>query len=256
MNLRHGILPTILLAVLTLTPSALAVSSPAPAGAPVGKLGFFIGDVRCRAGVGPWAPARLDQVLGSGHELRTGKESRAELQLGQSVVRMGESTVLRLADLQVAEGRAEGGLQLLFGQLWSRLRGLGEAGLQVKSPTAVMAVRGTTFRAEAGADSSLSMWVYEGQVDMGGRRVLEGDVPEPARAEVAEPQAPTAAAAPRPVPGPFEITLDEWVRVTQGMRFTLRPDGRYALERIDEERDLLDDWVRWNQERDRTADHE
>jgi hypothetical protein len=37
------------------------------------------------------------------------------------------------------------------------------------------------------------------------------------------------------------------------MRFTLRRDGRYALEAIEARRDSLLGWVRWNQERDAAA---
>ncbi len=165
------------------------------------------------------------------------------------MVRLGERSQLRLADLKRKGEAAEGGLQLLFGQLWTRLRNLGKEGLELRSPTAVMAVRGTIFRAEAGRDSSLAMWVYESRVDMGGADREVGSKLGQA-APAAPAGEPRPAGGPRPVPGPYEITLDEWVRVTQGMRFVLRPDGRYALETFDAEQDRLDDWVRWNLARD------
>jgi len=231
------------------TTAAVPAASPSPAET-VGRLGFFLGEVRCRAGAGPWSPARLDQPLTTSHELRTGPESRAEVQLGSSVVRMGESSLLRLAGVKVKGRAASGLLDLLFGNLWSSLRGLGEGGLELRSPTAVMAVRGTVFRADAGADSSLAVWVYEGRVDTNRAAPLAGGEDRAAAAAAPGAPQPLPAGAPRPVPGPYEITLDEWVRVTQGMRLSLRPDGRYALERFDQERDRQDDWVRWNLERD------
>ena len=162
----------VLLAILLRVADAATAPSSTPA---VAKLGFFIGDVRCRTGAGPWSPAKLNQPLHAQQELRTGPESRAELQLGSSVVRLGERSVLRLADLKLKGDAAEGGLQLLFGQLWSRLRNLGDEGLELRSPTAVMAVRGTIFRAEAGVDSSVALWVYEGRVDMGNAHQKEED---------------------------------------------------------------------------------
>ena len=131
------------------------------------------------------------------------------------------------------------------------MRGLGGEGLQVRSPTAVMAVRGTTFRDEAAADSSLELLVYEGRVDAG-----PASPPTSGRADGAgagphgSAGAPAVSAGPKPVAGPFEITLDEWVKVTEGMRLRVRADGRFALQPMDREADAALDWVRWNQERD------
>ncbi|MDP2361371.1 MAG: FecR domain-containing protein [bacterium] len=214
----------------------------------VGSVSFYIGDVRWRTGEGPWQQARLELPLTAAHELRTGPESRAELKLGSSVVRLGEQSLVRLADLAVHEGAAEGGLQLVIGRIWSRLRGLGEGGLEVRSPTAVMAVRGTTFRAEAEADSSLALWVYEGRVDTGPPR--GGQVGSTPAAGSSGGAPVPVQGAPRPVPGPYEITLAEWVQVVQGQLLRLRADGRYAVEPFDPEGDRQEDWVRWNLERD------
>jgi hypothetical protein len=236
-------------AVLVLLGAWLAMAAaPSPAPTSLGRLSFFLGEVRVRSGAGPWSPARLDQPLTSAHELRTGSESRAELSLGASVLRMGENSQLRLAGLKVEEQSAQGSVALLAGQLWSRLRSLGGDGLQVRSPTAVMAVRGTVFRAEAAPDSSLDLFVYEGRVDAGPAHPSKAGTTQ--GASTVGGGAPGVAAGPRPVPGPYEITLDEWVKVTEGMRLRVRPDGRYALQTLDRDADRALEWVRWNLERD------
>jgi len=232
--------------------AAACLGGAAPAGpATVGRLTFFLGDVSVRSGTGAWSAARLEQPLTTAQELRTGAESRAELTLGSSVVRLGERSRLRLDGVRVEGEAAQGSLSLLAGQLWSRLRGLGGDGLQVRSPTAVMAVRGTTFRAEAAPDSSLDLVVYEGRVDAGpsdpSASARPGGSPAGGQGGAG---APGVAAGPKPVAGPYEITLDEWVKVTEGMRLRVRADGRFALQPMDREADRALAWVRWNQERD------
>jgi hypothetical protein len=237
-------------ATLLLVAACLSGAGPAAGPATVGRLTFFLGEVAVRSGTGAWTAARLDQPLTTAHELRTGAESRAELTLGASVVRLGERSRLRLDGVRVEGEAAQGSLSLLAGQLWSRLRGLGGDGLQVRSPTAVMAVRGTTFRAEAAADSSLDLLVYEGRVDAGPAHPSPSARSGGGAGSAGAAGAPGVAAGPRPVAGPFEITLDEWVKVTEGMRLRVRPDGRFALQPMDREADRALDWVRWNQERD------
>jgi len=90
--------------------------------------------------------------------------------------------------------------------------------------------------------------VYEGRVDAGPARPHEAV--QRKGASSASGGAPGVAAGPRPVAGPYEITLDEWVKVTEGMRLRVRPDGRFALQPMDAEADGALDWVRWNLERD------
>jgi len=221
---------------------------------PIGRISFYVGDVRLRGkDATTWDAVKLEQPLRQSDVLRTGGESRAELLFQDgSLVRMGEQSMLDLEEFQIEENRIQGKLQILFGRIWSNLRKVGQRSFEVQSPTAVMAVRGTTFRADAHRDSTFQMWVYEGKVDVNRRisvtpeaRSEPGVKPqtesEPGREKVPGPQ---------PVPGPYEVTLKEWLQVVGRMTFILQRDGIYRLKEFDPGSDALDPWVKWNHERD------
>ena len=91
----------ILWTAVLLVAACLGGAAPSAPLATVGRLTFFLGEVGVRSGTGAWSAARLDQPLTAAHELRTGPESRAELTLGSSVVRLGERSRLRLEGVRV-----------------------------------------------------------------------------------------------------------------------------------------------------------
>lgn len=231
--------------------AAASAVAEAPVAEVVGRVSFFVGEVELQADrQGPWTPVELQQGISSGQRLRTGSESRVELLFEDgSVVRLGEESLLDLSELAFDDQRLQGKAELLLGRLWSKLKKLGDRGLEVRSPTAVMAVRGTTFRAEAKPDTTVQLWVYEGRVDVnrrrqaGGRRA--GDGPPVAI------DAPVAVGGPVAVPGPHAVSLEDWLQVVGRMSFRLAADGTYQLEKFDDRKDAVDPWVAWNRSRDR-----
>ena len=62
--------------------------------------------------------------------------------------------------------------------------------------------------------------------------------------------APQQVAPPTQIPGPFEVSLDDWIRLVAGMQVNVRADGRYELFEFDREADAQLEFVRWNTERD------
>ena len=56
--------------------------------------------------------------------------------------------------------------------------------------------------------------------------------------------------APTQVAGPFEVTLEEWITLVEGMQINLRADGKYHMFEFDKEADAQDPWVQWNGEQD------
>ncbi len=226
---------------------------------PVGELTLYIGDIRVReAGQEVWVLPELNQPVHNGDAIRAGAESRAEVVLADNgVIRIGEQSIFEFEDMAHEDGELSGGGLLFFGRIWSRLRNLGDSGVQVRSPNAVMAVRGTTWRADAYTDSSLSVWVYEGRVDVNRREEQQQEASEDSiRIVPGQPAPPTRVPVqgPRPVPGPYQVTLQEWVQITEGMRLNVLPDGRYATSLINQSVDSSDDWVQWNQYRDEETD--
>ena len=56
--------------------------------------------------------------------------------------------------------------------------------------------------------------------------------------------------APTQVAGPYEVTLEEWITLVEGMQINLRSDGKYSMFEFDKEADSKDPWVMWNLEQD------
>ncbi len=224
----------------------------------IGKLSFFVGDVRIRpVGQSTWDKATLNQDVHNGASIRTGSESRVELKLiDNSVFRIGENSVLELNDLVLKEGKLSGKSSLPFGRMWSNMKKLSSKGVEVRSPNAVMAIRGTTFRADAHQDSSLSLFVYEGTVAVNLiDNVNDQQKTSPPPAENYQqpqggPPVPVNPPGIHPVPGPYEVTLEEWLQIVEGMKIYLKPDGKYEHGKFDIEQDRADDWVEWNMQRD------
>jgi hypothetical protein len=230
--------------------TAAELSAPAGERQQLGKVSIYIGDVRVRPmGREIWDKPGMEHPIYQGDALRAGPESRAEVTLSTGdVIRIGEQSIFEFDDLAIADGEVEGEANLPFGKFWSRVKSLGDDGMAVRSPNAVMAVRGTTWRADAGRDSSLSVRVYDGQVDV--NSLDEGGQIPPPPEPPPPPGQPQPIQAPTPVPGPYQVSLDEWVQLTAGGQLTLRPDGRFDTQQFDRQQDAEDPWVQWNQQRD------
>jgi hypothetical protein len=56
--------------------------------------------------------------------------------------------------------------------------------------------------------------------------------------------------APTQVSGPYEITLEEWVTLAEGMQINIRKDGKYSMFEFDQSADGDLDFVKWNKEQD------
>ena len=56
--------------------------------------------------------------------------------------------------------------------------------------------------------------------------------------------------APTEVAGPFEVTLEEWISLVDGMQINVRKDGKYHLFKFDQKTDAEQDFVKWNKEQD------
>ena len=50
--------------------------------------------------------------------------------------------------------------------------------------------------------------------------------------------------------GPYEITLEEWVTLAEGMQINIRKDGKYSMFEFDQSADGDLDFVKWNKEQD------
>jgi hypothetical protein len=90
--------------------------------------------------------------------------------------------------------------------------------------------------------------VYQGSVDVGPLWATQSDTSHPKQQKIFQP--PHEVPGPTQVPGPFEVSLDQWVRIVAGQQIEVRADGKYHKSKINEQIDQEDEWVRWNRQRD------
>jgi hypothetical protein len=225
---------------------------------PFGKITLPLGKVDLQNSLeGGWTRARPNQPVFEGNIIRTLQKSRCEITLtGGGKVRIGEQSELVLNQVSVRPMVKNFSANLKRGNIWvSAKAAFGEKkNISVRTPTAVAAIRGTKFRAKAGDDES-SVLVYDGRVDVNqAKNAIER------RKEMRKSLAPEKPkfklgpvkqiAAPTEVAGPFEVTLEEWISLVDGMQVNVRKDGKYHLFQFDQKADAEQDFVRWNKEQD------
>ncbi|MDP6396356.1 MAG: FecR family protein [Candidatus Marinimicrobia bacterium] len=191
--------------------------------------------------------------------MRTKPKSRAEITLnGGGKVRIAENSELELTEANVKPMQKDFNANLNKGKVWvAATAAFGEKkNVAVRTPTAVAAIRGTKYRANAGEEES-EVLVYEGKVDINTPENLK----EMRKKNMEETQKGFGAPkfklgpvqkieAPTQVAGPYEVTLEEWITLVEGMQINLRKDGKYYMFEFDKEADAQDEWVKWNSEQD------
>jgi hypothetical protein len=122
---------------------------------------FVNNDVQVkRSGEQAFAPLALNDLLYAGDEIKTGEASQASLATkGGAEVRLNQNSTFNIE----ASGRVREMLRLKMGQLWTRMLHK-MAKLEVRTPSAVCAVRGT--EADIEQRDLLTVKVYEGHVDV------------------------------------------------------------------------------------------
>ncbi len=215
----------------------------------IGKINFILGGMNdvtlMRAGQSSWQNVKLYSAICNGDQIKTNKQSRCETKLNdKSIIRIGENTTFAFHENQLNKNiRAE----IKSGRIWAYVKRLRiRSNFQVRTPTAVCAVRGTIYRIDA--DSSTRILVYQGSVDVGPVGTVQGDTSRSQEQRIFQP--PHEVPGPTQVPGPFEVTLDQWVRIVAGFQIEVRPDGKYHKSKINQQIDKEDDWVKWNRQRD------
>lgn len=220
--------------------ASLAVFQALPGLAQTATISFFIGEVSVKGpGLAPAAPAKLNQSLKKGDTVKTGAESRAEIALAdeRGVLRVAENSQLTLEALDRGK---QVDAQLGLGRIWLNIRKMAEdkGEVQVRSPVAAAAVRGTVYRMDVAADSTSLVRVYQGLVQVGW-------VPYQAFVPGQILQAPTEVA------GPQKISQTQWIEMIRaGQQVRLGRDRQAQVGQFDLAQDAQDAWVRWNQQRD------
>jgi hypothetical protein len=239
--------PAVAVAALVAAAALAARAAPtAPRVPSAGTITFLDGEASRLAG---GRSARLEKgaAIFQGDVIETARRTRVELTLAdRSVLRLGPLSRVELDAAAFGKGADDRRVsaRLRVGNVWAHVtRALGgEARFEVKTENAVAGVRGTTFRVDASKDKSCVVKVYAGSV-----AVAAGPLPRPQHGA-----AGAAGGARQQVPGPSEVTREQWERiVTSMMQVKVAADGSaaepetFALAEADE-------WETWNRERDAT----
>ncbi len=224
---------------------------------PFGKISLPLGKVDVSTADNKWSRAKPNQPVFEGNVIRTQVKSRCEITLtGGGKIRIGEQSELELNEADVKPMAKSFNANLKKGNIWvSAKAAFGEKkNIAVRTPTAVAAIRGTKYRAKAGDDES-SVLVYDGKVDVNQAKNYIEERKEK-RKGLAPKNTPfklgpvTEMKAPTQVSGPYEITLEEWVTLAEGMQINIRKDGKYSMFEFDQSADGDLDFVKWNKEQD------
>jgi len=194
--------------------------------------------------------------LQKNQEIRVAEKSRVELKFPDgTVMRFAERSTVKMDDI-LYDNKTESKkvkVGLTSGKLWASVKKLvtNDSKVEVRTTNAVAGVRGTVYRVNVEDDNSAVVKVYDGSVDVGG---------------IPKDQQPKAAAqgfsAPVPVSGPtqvaapyHEVSMEEWhVIVKSFQQVTISPKGVASQPQDFTPQQDMDDWVKWNQERDKAAE--
>ncbi len=202
-----------------------------------------------------WKPLTVGSLLSSEDEGRTGEKARIEIRLpDRSILRFDQRTHFKMKNLffDAQQGSREIKVEVPLGKTWANVRKAfgAKKTFEVASANAVAGVRDTIWRMNAEADQSTLIRVYEGTVEVYNPFVKPDYKPEEGGFK-----APREVRGPQEIPRPYaEVTKEQWEQIvlTQMMQVTVpavgSPGKPISFQAEDDQRE---EWVRWNQARDR-----
>ena len=242
--------------LLTFSILVFFVSDVNTAGKQFGKISLPLGKVEVQAtGVEAWEKAKPNRPVFEGDVIRTAPKSRAEITLqGGGKMRIGENSELELTAANVKPMAKNFSANLKKGNIFVSAKAVfGEKkSVSVRTPTAVAAIRGTKYRAKAGDDES-EVLVYDGKVDVNAAKNIIDERQEKRKSldPGSAPGKPKFTLGPvTEVSGPYEVTLEDWISLVEGMQINVRKDGKYHMFKFDQAKDGDLDFVQWNKELD------
>jgi ferric-dicitrate binding protein FerR (iron transport regulator) len=206
-----------------------------------------------------WKPLRVGSHLSLEDEGRTGEQSRVEIRLpDRSILRFDQKTTFKMRNLlfDSQDGSRVMRVDLPVGKTWANVRkAFGpKKTFEIASANAVAGVRDTIWRMNVETDRSTLIRVYEGTVEVYSPFVKPDYKPEETGF-----QAPREVRGPQEVPRPYqEVTKEQWEQIvlTQMMQVVVPAVGKPdAPTSFSPQEDQQEEWVRWNQDRDRQVRH-
>lgn len=199
-----------------------------------------------------WQKLAKGTNIPAGTKIKTLKKTRVEFKLPDgSYIRFSENTTFTMVNLAYKVRKKKGFLfrvRVFLGRSWANTRKMLDrrSKFELISKTSVAGVRGTIYQMDVEDDQTTIVKVYTGNVYV---------IPPPR--EVPKPyydvKGPQEISKPfTEVQKPREVTLQEWEYVVKSMQqIVIMPDGKAKKPvEFDPIKDL-DDWIRWNKERDK-----
>ncbi len=194
-------------------------------------------------------PLIKGDILHHGDRVTTGDRTRIELAMPDgSFLRFDEKTTFEFISVNYDQEAKQRDIEvyLALGKTWAKVAGLvgGQGRFQVSTENAIGGVRGTVYRMNVNPDKSVIVKVYWGEIHVSSPTKR---VDRPTRVSK-----PRKVEGPHPVAGPRPVTMQEWTYIVRAMhQIVILPDGTVSKPfRFDPIVDA-NNWVRWNQMRDR-----
>jgi hypothetical protein len=204
-----------------------------------------------------WKALRVGSLLSLEDEARTGEQSRIEIRLpDRSLLRFDQKTTFKMKSLlfDAQDGSRDMKVEVPAGKTWANVRkAFGpKKTFEIASANAVAGVRDTIWRMNVEPDQSTLIRVYEGTVEVYNPFVKPDYKPEETGFKK-----PREVRGPQEVARPYqEVTKEQWEQIvlTQMMQVVIPAVGKPGTPTsFTPEEDQKEEWVRWNQQRDRQA---
>jgi hypothetical protein len=221
----------------------------------VGKVSFPLGNVLILSrGEQQMRQVSFNMPVTNGDKIETKKQSRCEVTFNDgSIVRIDEQSIYTVEKAVMTKKEKNVESDLAIGKLWANVKKVvgNRDTWKLKSPAAVVAVRGTIYRMNSGADSSTQVLVYDGNV------TVSPNLATQTQGMGVAPGKPTQVQGPSQVQGPHQVSIKEWFEIVKAQQqIIVRPDGSYVKSDFNLADDAKLEWVRWNQERDKLAEQQ
>ena len=196
-------------------------------------------------------PLTLEDYVTNGDQISTKKSSRIELKLpDNSLIRFDEFTTFEIVSVEFDKKTKQRNINvnMVLGKTWANVsKFFGQRGrFAISTKTAIAGVRGTVYRVNVAEDDTVQVKVYWGEVGVSSAPKQDIASQSPQIVE------PTKVLGPHPVAGPHAVSMEEWTYIVKSMQqIIIRPDGTATKPMPFLAGEDLNDWVRWNQERDK-----
>lgn len=202
--------------LISISSSLLAQSNQA-------RIKFLIGKVQVQpAKKTNWERAKMNRKISSGDRIKTFMSARVELEMPDgSEIKINQNTVFDVKTIKTAarDNSDEMSFTLFAGSIWAKFKKIvnSRQSRQIESPSAVVAIRGTTIEMDVNLQKRTLVRVIEGRVSVRSKGVA-GEV------MVGSNQESTVDQGKAPTPARSSTTQDKRATLQGALRFDINSD--------------------------------